>query len=302
MLGIALSTTTAYHPQSDGQTERVNQELEQYLWVFVNECQDDWDGLLPMAEFQYNNHVHSSTQQTPFLLDTGRHPRMGFEPSQPSRLETVNEFTDRMQSSLTEAKAALKKAQEDMAKYYDRRREPAPQFSPGDKVYLDGSDIRTSRPSKKLAHKFLGPYVIEHRVGPSAYRLRLPRSLNRLHPVFPVVKLLPAPKDPIPGRRNKPPPDPILVDGEEHYEVEAILDSRMSRGWLQFLIQWKDYSYEHNSWENATDVHSPALVNEFYSTHLGAPRHIRVADFDYITFRSFPNCSAGSSLPKGGVM
>ena len=90
MLGIALSTTTAYHPQSDGQTERVNQELEQYLWVFVNERQDDWDGLLPMAEFQYNNHVHSSTQQTPFLLDTGQHPHMGFEPSPPSWLETVN--------------------------------------------------------------------------------------------------------------------------------------------------------------------------------------------------------------------
>src|SRR3984957_13177017 len=119
--------------QSDGQMEWVNQELEQYLRVFVNERQDDWDRLLPMAEFQYNNHVHSSTQQTPCLLDTGRHPHMGFEPSQLSQLETVKEFTDRMQSSLTEAKAALKKAQEDMAKYYDRRREPAPQFSPGDK-------------------------------------------------------------------------------------------------------------------------------------------------------------------------
>ena len=96
MLSIALSTTTAYHPQSDGQTEWVNLELVQYLWVFVDERQDDWDGLLPMAEFQYNNHFHSSTQQTPFLLDTGRHPRMGFEPSQPSWLETVHEFTDRM--------------------------------------------------------------------------------------------------------------------------------------------------------------------------------------------------------------
>jgi hypothetical protein len=59
LFGITLSTTTAYHPQADGQTEHVNQELEQYLWVFVNECQNDWDELLPMAEFQYNNHVHS---------------------------------------------------------------------------------------------------------------------------------------------------------------------------------------------------------------------------------------------------
>ena len=71
LLGITLSTTTAYHPQADGQTEYVNQELEQYLQVFVNERQDDWDGLLPMAEFQYNNHIHSGTQQTPFFLDSG---------------------------------------------------------------------------------------------------------------------------------------------------------------------------------------------------------------------------------------
>ena len=174
LLGITLSATTAYHPQADGQTERVNQELEQYLRIFVNERQDDWDELLPMAEFQYNNHIHSSTQQTPFFLDSGRHPRMGFEPSPPSRLETVNEFTDRMQSALTEARSALAKAQDDMTRYYNRRREPAPEYTPGDKVYLDGSDIQTSRPSKKLAHRFLGPYVVERRVGLYAYRLRLP--------------------------------------------------------------------------------------------------------------------------------
>jgi len=75
LLGIEAATSTAYHPQTDGQTERVNQELEQYLRLFVGERQDDWYTLLPLAEFSYNNHVHSSTQQTPFLLDTGRHPQ-----------------------------------------------------------------------------------------------------------------------------------------------------------------------------------------------------------------------------------
>ena len=93
LLGVKLAATTAYHPQGDGQTEQVNQELEQYLSLFVNERQDNWDELLPLAEFQYNNHVHSATQQTPFMLDTGQHPRMGFEPHQPeSQLETINEF------------------------------------------------------------------------------------------------------------------------------------------------------------------------------------------------------------------
>jgi len=80
LLGIKLASSTAWHPQTDGKTERINQELDQYLWLFVNEWQDDWYDLLPMVEFQHNNHVHSTTQQTPFLLDTGRLPRMGFEP------------------------------------------------------------------------------------------------------------------------------------------------------------------------------------------------------------------------------
>jgi hypothetical protein len=71
MLGIKLAATTAYHPQGDGQTECVNQELEQYLWLFVNQRQDNWADLLPLAEFQYNNHIHSSTQHQPFLLDSG---------------------------------------------------------------------------------------------------------------------------------------------------------------------------------------------------------------------------------------
>jgi transposase InsO family protein len=95
LLGITISASTVYHPQSDGQTERVNQELEQYILVFVNERQSDWDTLLPLGEFAYNNHVHSSTQHSPFFVDTGRNPRMGFEPDQrPSKLEAVNEFVD----------------------------------------------------------------------------------------------------------------------------------------------------------------------------------------------------------------
>src|SRR5437016_2543538 len=96
---------------------------------FPLQRQDNWYSLLPLAEFSYNNHVHSSTQQTPFLLDTGRHPRMGFEPHQPpSKVEAVNEFTDRMKSALEEAKSALAKAKDDMARYYNQRRTPAPVY------------------------------------------------------------------------------------------------------------------------------------------------------------------------------
>jgi len=148
-----LASSTAWYPQTNGQTERVNQELDQYLWLFVNERQDNWYDLLPLAEFQHNNHVHSATQHLLFLLDTRRLPRMGFEPRQnPSGLETVNEFTERMRMAIEEAKFTICKAQDDMKRYYDRRRTLALVFNPGDKVFLNASDIWTTRPLQKLSH------------------------------------------------------------------------------------------------------------------------------------------------------
>src|SRR6267154_2275823 len=126
--------------------------------------------------------------------------------------------------------------------------------------------------------------------------------MSRLHPVFPVVKLIPAPADPILGCRSDPPPDPVLVDREEHYEVKAILDSQVFQRQLQYLVQWKDYNYEHNSWENAVDVHSPLLVDKFYFTHPAAPRQIRRAHFDYIAFRSSMDVALGRHSLEGGVM
>ena len=175
LLRVKLAATTAYHPQGDGQTERINQELEQFLRLFINQRQDNWDDLLPFVEFQYNNHVHSAMQNVPFFLDTGRTPRMGFEPDQHrSHIESVNEFKTRMEDALNEAKAALVKSKDDMAKYYDWRRTPALEYQPGDKVYLDASDIHTTRPSRKLSHRRLGPFPVVKKVRNSMYRLRLP--------------------------------------------------------------------------------------------------------------------------------
>ena len=200
MLGICITAFTTYHPQMDGQTERVNQELELYLRLFVNERQDNWDDLQPMAKFQYNNHVHASTCESPFMLDTGCHPRMGFKPHQPpSHLESINEFKERMESSLSNAKAALVKAKHDMATYYNCQWKPSPMFAPGDKVFLDASDIHTTCPSKKLVHRQLAPYLVKEQVRSQAYYLCLPKSLSHLHPVFPIIKLTPALNDLIPG-------------------------------------------------------------------------------------------------------
>ena len=125
---------------------------------------------------------------------------MGVEPDQRrSNLESVNEFKEWMENALKEAKAALANSKDDMAKYYDQKRTPAPDYRPGDRVYLDASDIKTIRPSKKLSHRRLGPFCIIKKVGNGAYRLQLPPSMSRLHPVFNVVKLTPAPEDPVQG-------------------------------------------------------------------------------------------------------
>jgi hypothetical protein len=182
LIGMKLATSTAYHPQTDGQTERVNQELEQFLQLFVNQRQDDWEELLALGEFQYNNHVHLSTQQTPFMVDTGRHPRMGFEPLKPQlKLASVNVFVDRMSKGLEEAKFGLSKAKDKYMLYYNRRREPASELQPGDLVWVNVMDIATDRPSVKLAHRCLGPYPIEAHVGHGAYCLKLPPSLHGVY-------------------------------------------------------------------------------------------------------------------------
>jgi hypothetical protein len=171
--------------------------------------QEKWDELLPLGEFTHNNHVHSSMQHTPFMIDTGCHPCIGFEPQQPwSKLESVNEFTDRMAKGLEEAKEALTKAKDEYAMYYNHWHEPVPVVPPGDKVWLNGSNIATHQPSSKLSHCCLGTFTVKACVSHSAYHLSLSPHFWCLHLVFPGVKLTIALPDPIPGCQPAPPPPP----------------------------------------------------------------------------------------------
>jgi len=134
-------------------------------------------------------------------------------------------------------KSAIRKAQEDMTRYYNWRRSLAPVFKPEDRVYLDTSDIKTTCLSLKLSHRRLGPFKIERQVGPLAYRLKLPHGLRQLHPVFNVVKLSAALNDPIPGRKPQAPLLPIVIDRELEWEVEEVLDSCWHWRRFQFLIK-----------------------------------------------------------------
>ena len=114
--------------------------------------------------------------------------------------------------------------------------------------------------------------------------------MSRLHPVFNVVKLSLAPPDPIPGRRTSPPPLPEIVDGEEEWVVEEILDSRMVNWKLHYLVKWEGFGVEHNSWEPWDNVHAPELVADFYRRHPGAARHICMVNFRSIPFHSVLGC------------
>jgi len=203
-----------------------------------------------------------------------------------------------MRMAIEEAKSAIRKAQEDMKRYYDRRRTPAPVFNPGDKVFLDALDIRTTRPSQKLSYRQLGPFVVERRIRPMAYRLKLLYRMKQLHPVFNVVKLTLAPDDPIAGCKTEDHPLPIVIDGEVEWEVEEILDSHWHRRQFQYLIKWKGYGREHNSWESASEVFAPELTVEFHCKHPRAPRHVRCTEFDNI-FHSESIAPRCSNLERG---
>ena len=158
ILGIKVAALTAYHLQTDGQTEHVNQEVEQFLCLFINQRQDDWYDWLLIAEFAYNDRVHASTQTSPFMLNAGQNPRLGFKPIHESQLESLDNFASRMAQAMEEARAALVKAANDMARFYDAHQREAPQYNVSNKMWLSSENIRTIRPTKKLDYKWLGCY------------------------------------------------------------------------------------------------------------------------------------------------
>jgi Integrase zinc binding domain/Chromo (CHRromatin Organisation MOdifier) domain/Integrase core domain len=271
MLGIQTKLSTAYHPETDGQTERVNQELERYLRWYVDYRQGDWSEFLATAEFAYNNKIHSATQASPFFLNYGLHPRMGVEPRKEGKVQSATEFAADMKRHHEEAEGALVKAREEMEYYANLHRGPAPSYQVGEKVMLSTKDLSVQgRPSRKLAEKWVGPYEILKTHGPNAVKLRLPRSW-RLNPVVNVSRVKPW-SAPIEGQVSAPPP-PIEIEGEEEWEVEQVLDARVKRGKLDFLVRWKGFEREADTWEPEANLeNSPELVKVFYQKNPRAPR------------------------------
>ena len=268
---ISPCLSTAFHPQSDGQTERMNQILEQYVRIYCDYRQSDWSSHLSLAEFSYNNSKHSATSVSPFFANYGYHPSLTFLPPPPaSSIPEADHFSTTLRTIHINLLASLAKAKAAMATQANRRRIPAPAFQVGDKVWLMRRHISTSRPSSKFDAKRLGPFPILAAIGSSAFRLHLPSTM-KIHPVFHVSLLEPFIENPFPGR-SVPVPPPVHIDGVDEYIVSAVLDSRIFRNKLHYLVDWEGYDECDRMWLPAANLKNcQDLVRSFHRQHPGRP-------------------------------
>ena len=180
-LEIQTKLSTAFYPQTDGQTEHMNQELEQYLQFFVDHQQKDWPEWLALAEFVVNNKVYLTTKISPFIANYGRELRMGGDIRKKGKVEKATKFVERLKRVQEEAGAALKKAQEEMKRYADRKRKETEDWRKEDRVILSIKDlVFKERPVHKLVKRYVGPYEIEEVVLFNVVKLQLPSSM-RIH-------------------------------------------------------------------------------------------------------------------------
>ena len=255
---VKRKLSTAFHPQTDGQTERLNQTLECYLRCYLNEEQNNWASLLSSAQWAINNTWNSTIQAVPFHVtrtyvprtlrnvelddeagspaDSGGHQPPSVNASAAARAKEIQEVRSHLQEAWGDAQAKVKK-------YYDKHRK-AVSFKIGDWVMLSSRNINLRRAMKKLSDKNIGPFQIEAKLGQNAYRLRLPQQYGRLHSTFHVSLLSPYHRRP-----GEEPPVPVEIEGEEEYEVEAILDAVGSGKKRRWLVRWKGWSKDHDTWE-----------------------------------------------------
>jgi len=191
MLGIESKMSTAFHSQTDSQTERVNQELEQYLRMFIDHRQEQWPDWLGTAEFAYNNKVHSSTKTLPLKANYGQDPRMGFEVRKKRKYKGAEKFVIKIKEVQKEAKAVLGKVQEEMKKYTDRKRAEVDEYKVGDLVMLSTKDLKyqmVGRRTEKLTERLVGPYKIKKIVSSNTVELELPNTI-KIHLVVNVSRI-----------------------------------------------------------------------------------------------------------------
>ncbi|KAJ1579958.1 hypothetical protein NDA15_003429 [Ustilago hordei] len=261
-MGVKHSLSTAYHPQTDGQTERVNQVIEQYLRMYCNYEQNDWANLLDTAAFVYNNTVHNSIGVSPFFACYGWNPkahpdipqRLGV--NDPGRFEYLMDGKERCKY----LQEQIREAQRRSVDQYNRKHKDI-EFKVGDMVYINRRNWKTRRPTPKLDTRFAGPYPVQEWVGHRAYRITLPANL-RVHDMFHVAMLEPARTSSLPQRAEQP-TIPSLPDEDLDFKVEALIDKHSHNGTTEYKVLWRGYSEEAASWEPVENLNCPDLIQEY---------------------------------------
>lgn len=236
-IGIHHSMSTAEHPQSDGQTERANQVLEDTLRHFIGPVQNEWDERLPVVEFAMNSAINASTQASPFMLNYGQLPDTPVVAYLRGKNPQVNRFVGRWHEQLSYAKQCLEAAQDRQKHFADKHRKPAEPFKVGDQVLLHMKHFRLAPGLKlKLSPRFLGPFTVTEVIGPKnlSYRIDLPAPWHRKHNVFHVASLKRYHAD---GTRH-PPAIPPETEDETQFTVDCITDVRGTGKNRWYLVHW----------------------------------------------------------------
>jgi len=260
-LGIQQNLSTTFHPRTDGQTERMNTWLEQYLHLWTASQPTSWSRILPIAEFAHNLWRHDVTRRSPHELLFGIKPQV-IQKHLDSPMPTAE-----MHLHLLDESRQI--AQKLLAYVQNRKDDRKPtEMKVGDQVWLEGRNLSIAG-NKKLSPKRYRLFPIIDEIGPVAYRLQLPVSM-KIHDVFHMDLLLPYKEMEAYGTPfTRPPP---IIDNEEEYEVEAILDARRKgQGCqLQYLMHWKGYPHSDDSWIVYKDLHAPELLTEFMHSNSAA--------------------------------
>ena len=258
ILRYDLKLSTAYHPQTDGETERVNQEIETYLRLFCQGQPDKWSTLIPMVEFAHNSATHSLTQKSPFSLILGYEPR-NYPKIGQTFLPSLEDQLTLLEQARNKALAAHDKSRQMMKERITSKFVP---WKVGDKVWLEGKNLRLHYPTKKLAPRREGPFEISHVISPLAYCLRLPPTW-KIHDVF-HASLLSTYWETAEHGPNYANPPPEEIEGDEEYEIAEILSHWGSPGRRSYLVSWKGYSPAENTWEPEWNLqHAQTILKEY---------------------------------------
>jgi hypothetical protein len=267
--GVKHAPSTAYHPRTDGQSERSNQWLETAIQFITDQKQRNWAPYLPIAQFAHNNWPSDTTRKSPFFLLMGFNPRADWIHAT-SPIPRVVLRLEQLREAQVQACNAMIKAQQSWVKHHD-----TPKYKEGDQVWLEGKNLCINQPTTKLAPRRHGPFKIIQVMSAVNYCLELPTQWN-IHPVFHIDLLTPY-RETIMHSPNFTRPTPELMDGEEEYSVEKILDSWQfgRRRRLQYLVKWEGYPDSDNMWVDKDDVFMEDKIQEFKSSNPEAETHIR---------------------------